>query len=279
MLNFKNKYKEYYSRCNLDNDAKSRILNNISVKKYHEKKKINRKWILIPITICIMCFCIFLGNPIISAIKGLFTYHTNRLSGVNNVIVSNPVFKIKNKNAYNDLTEFDEINIDSLEKILEVNILSNKLAGNNVKISNLLDNNGKLAYAQFTLSEIDMKSQYESADNDAHLKMYFSVLTQYYPEEKLDDNTKIFEVSDPSNLDLTTPFACTDCTNDNFDIVNIKSKGTQVYFLKGNSKLVIDPDDNQFKVICFFNYKNVLYYFVGYGVSRNMLIDFINTLE
>lgn len=277
MSSFKDKYNQYFSKIELDDVTKKKIINDVINKKATESNKF--KCILVPLTICFIILCIFLCNPVIHAIKGLISSHTNRTTGTNDIFVSSPMLKIKNKSAYNELQEFEEINIDTLEDILGTNILSNGSSGNVVKIDRLVDNNGLLAYCQFSMSSIDMKHLYDDARDDSTLNILFTARTQYFTEEMDEQSTKIYEAVDLDAANIYTPFSCHDCDENNFDIIIDKSKNLQIYFFKPYSKLVINPDDNQVRIVGFFTYKDLTYLFEGYGVSRNMILDFIEKLK
>ncbi len=261
MYNFKEKYKQFYDNIVYDKNKKSVILNTVKNKQNKHILVKNNKFAYI-FTIILLVGLIGTGFAFAKTIKSLKRYFID--NKIFNCIIQAPVVNVLNSKF--DLKENEEIARENLQDNLGINILSSSYLPNSLFVNKIVYDNSDIAYINLSQSlknNIIENSASSSVFFNSTIDLNISFFTNHANSEIKEDN-----------IDLA--FKDSKCSKDNVEIIYNEHLKTNIYFVKATTYAY---DDIEFVIYSYFTYNDILYSIRGSLVSRDNIIDFINSLN
>lgn len=261
-------YKEAFNNIHLSKD----IDNKVFAKTIYKKNNFMLKNVIVTISILLFISITSLGivyaKEIVEKIKSLFVSTTIHLenSGYNIYLDE---LKITNKKNLNFDAKFSNINFpvtDSEQKvtfkelkedlnidILTPNIFENKIA----RIIKLEKNNNKISHGWFAFDNIYV---FKKGRKKGKISMIIEFITKYHEDDYLMVN--MGQTRDESRIYKTVEL------NEKLD--------TEIFFW--GTRAITNDDENIGTLKATFIYDDIVYTFIGSDVSKNEMLNLINTL-
>lgn len=270
MKNFKDEYKNYYNKMEFSQKSKNKIFENIINNSQNSSKLKIKSWKQkIAIVSCSLLAVFLIGTGIVFAKE--FVKKINHVynlipseNGTTNYKCTISPLVLEGVNNI-DINENKILTIEELSKTLNKHILSSeKIEDTTFSVIRTLEKDNHLVYAYLSKNGISAPKFIPESWDITTLEMNLSFLTSYASQKDIKDLIE-FEVGN--------------CSDDNFDEVYIDSLDINVYLYKTKVIAYAYGDSIEFMVRAYFVYDDILYNINGAIISRDMIIDFINSLK